>query len=293
MESSDAIKLLESSSPHQRLRGARHFSRTSLPDLLPKLKSFLQKERVSHVRAALELAIKRNSRSNTPELPKSTDENQIDEDEGIVATKQEADKWAGIILHEIEPKVGLIRVSAQQEISDFENSETKRYLESLDMVLSGFSDLRRSIATPKADELDLAELIKEISQQECKEGTDVSLSGQKPFIIKSDINLLHMAISNGIRNAVEAVQENTDEKRVIVSWSKTDVEYSVSILDNGPGICDGKSSFFEVGNSSKKKHGGFGLAIVKHALENLDGRASLATAKDGGAKLELRWRLQV
>ena len=81
------------------------------------------------------------------------------------------------------------------------------------------------------------------------------------------------------------------KKILLFSWAKTDVEYSISILDKGPGIQDGKTSLFKVGNTSKKNHGGFGLAIIKHALENLDGRASLSNAKDRGAKLELRWRL--
>ncbi|MEX2493732.1 MAG: ATP-binding protein [Nitrospirales bacterium] len=291
METSCALQLLESSSPHQRLRGARHFSRTNLPDLIPKFKTYLQKERVSHVRAALELAIKRNSSSGTLEPQVGLEEEQGEYDGQPVVSKQNADKWAGILLHEIEPKVGLIRVSAQKEISNFSNSETKNYLESLDRILAGFSDLRRSIATPKADEFDLAELVQEVSQQERTEDSNISLSGQKPFLIKSDKNLLHMAISNGIRNAIEAIQENTGEKNIVVSWAKTDVDYSLTILDNGLGIQDGKTSLFEVGNTSKKNHGGFGLAIIKHALENLDGRASLSTAKDGGAKLELRWRL--
>ena len=293
METSDAIRLLESASPHQRLRGARHFSRTNLPDLLPKLKSCLQKERVAHVRAALELAVKRNSNQRPLDVQQSLNETETEQDDQPFVSKQEADRRVEILLHEIEPKVGLIRVSAQKEISDFDNSETKKYLESLDMILSGFSDLRRSIATPKADEFDLDDFINNISQQECKADIDISLNGPKPFLLKSDKNLLHLAISNGIRNAVEAVQENTSEKNVIVSWSKTDVEYSITILDNGAGIHDGKNSFFEIGNSSKKDHGGFGLAIVKHVLENLDGRASLESAKDGGARLVLRWRLRI
>lgn len=291
MDTSCALQLLESSSPHQRLRGARYFSRTNLPGLIPKFKTYLQKERVSHVRAALELAIKRNSNSETLEPHVGLEEDQGEYDAQPVVSKQDADKWAGILLHEIEPKVGLIRVSAQKEISNFSNSETKIYLESLDRILAGFSDLRRSIATPKADEFDLAGLVQEISQQERTEGSNISLSGQKPFLIKSDKNLLHMAISNGIRNAIEAIQDNKGEKNIVVSWAKTDVDYSLTILDNGLGIQDGKTSLFEVGNTSKKNHGGFGLAIIKHALENLDGRASLSTAKDGGAKLELRWRL--
>ena len=61
MDKIKAIQLLESSSPHQRLQGARFFARNYLPDILPELKEHFRKERVAHVRAALNLAVKRNS----------------------------------------------------------------------------------------------------------------------------------------------------------------------------------------------------------------------------------------
>lgn len=291
MNEQEAIKFLESSSPHQRLRGARFFSNTANPDIIPQLRGFLHEERVAHVKTAIELAIKRNSKNKiSPEPNTWYVKDDVDEDISQAAiTKHEADKWTGILLHELEPKVGLIRVSAQKEIPNFDESKTKLYLDSLDMILDGFSNLRRAVATPKAEDFDLADLINTIISQEINSDVAITTEGKEPFVIKGDKNLLHMAISNGIRNATEAVQGNIKDKKVVVSWGQSDVEFSIAILDNGPGIGDDHLSLFKIGNSSKKNHGGFGLAIIKQALENLDGNAVLLNSRYEGARLELKW----
>ena len=291
MDHSAAIELLESSSPHQRLQGARFFTKNHLPDYLPELKSYHRKERVLHVKAALDLAIKRNTREeNRRKKNENNDVEQVYDVTFGQENHEAVDKWVGILLHEIEPKVGLIKIAAQKEISNFEDSETNKYLDGLVRVLKGFSNLRLSTAPPKHQEFDLADLIGDILSQEPFNGVVVSVHGPKPFIIKSDMNLLQMAISNGIRNALEAVKSNKDKKEIVVTWGGSDVEDFVSILDNGPGFPKEATDFlFKIGNTSKEGHEGFGLAIISQALENLGGRTTLAQSKGGGARLKLRW----
>lgn len=287
MSVEDAIKKLESSSPHDRLLGARHFSKikASQGDIV-KLRRFLKKERVTYVRNALELAIKRSTlKDELGELLAPAP----DEEEGTKRPKDEVSKWVGILLHEVEPKVGLIQVSAEKEISNYDDSDTKKNLKALEKIIEGFSDLRKTILTPNSKEIDLAVQIKNIANQEVPEGVDILYSGKKPFLIKSDPNLLEMAISNGIRNAVEAVLETEGKRIIVVSWDQTDVDYSVIIMDNGRGFELESSTLFKIGKSTKERHGGFGLTIIRKAMENLDGSVKLTSSKLGGAKLELKW----
>jgi len=291
MDKIKAIQLLESSSPHQRLQGARFFARNYLPDILPELKEHFRKERVAHVRAALNLAVKRNSQKISKQKEETDD--VVDSDDDLFLDKDNhdaVDKWVGILLHEIEPKVGLIKVSAKKEISNFENSETNRHLDGLSKVLRGFANLRLSILPPRNEEFDLADLITDILRQETTEDVDISIHGQTPFLIKSDENLLQLAVSNGIRNALEAVKNNKDKKKIVVTWGVSDVEYYVSIIDNGPGFPEESTDFlFQIGNTSKSGHEGFGLAIIRQALENLGGSANLDQSKKAGAKLHMKW----
>ncbi len=121
----------------------------------------------------------------------------------------------------------------------------------------------------------------------------VSTIGSRPFIIKSDPSLVRMVVVNGIRNAVEAqqaasVQPNLHD--VTISWGETDVDYWLAVLDHGGGVNGPIETAFEIGNSTKKNHIGFGLAIARQAVETMIGSLALEPAKDGGAVYTARWR---
>jgi len=132
-----------------------------------------------------------------------------------------------------------------------------------------------------------------VSEVKGVDTVEVSLHGAKPMLMTSDRALLRLAVSNGIRNAVEAVTGNRDSDPephpIIITWGETDVDYWVAVLDRGSGVVGLAESAFGIGKTTKKGHSGFGLAIARQAIETLGGACTLQPAKEGGARFEIRW----
>lgn len=292
MDAEGALTLLASSAFEERLRGARFFGLNMVPAALPKLKNALQNERVGYVRTALEIAIKRCELAHQGPI-KSPDEGNADQGQAdLRAVNAHAIEWvAGTLLHDLEPKIGKLQMAAEQEVPNFDGSQVKKQLEAIRRTFDGISDLRRAASSPRSEHFDLSMLINDILIEESEgKQANIFLQGQQPLLISSDPNLLTLAISNGLRNALEAVASKSDDERnIVIDWGETEIDRWVVILDDGAGLSGGAEAAFKIGATNKTGHSGFGLAIVRQAMENLNGCAKLEPSKSGGARLELRW----
>lgn len=292
MMRNDALAALSSNSAHDRLKAVRFLARNCDPSDLEALRNALRVETVSYVRNGLELAIKRISNSYVHEFDTPIEEFEIPPDIKTQIKKETTEEVTGLILHEIASPLGLISSSAAREIPDYEHSKTREYVEHLKCVFDAIEQLKGAAAIPKPDEFDLVDLLEEIIT-EINESypIEISLHGVKPMLINSDRILLKLAISNGVRNAVEAVTDaiNDEPHPVIVTWGATDVDYWVTVFDRGPGIVGLVESAFGIGKTTKIGHSGFGLTIARQAIETLGGICILQPNEDGGARFEIRW----
>ena len=196
------------------------------------------------------------------------------------------------LLHEISSPVGLVAISAEREIENFEHSKTKHHLENLRRVFDAIEQLKIASSVPKPTVFDLALLLSSIVEAEVGERlADISLYGVKPFLINSDPALVGLAASNGVRNAIDAILSSggTQTHQIIVTWGDTDIDYWVVVLDHGIGIVGPVEAAFEIGKTTKPGHSGFGLAIARQAIETLGGSCSLQPAAQGGTRFEIRW----
>jgi signal transduction histidine kinase len=288
----EAFTLLSSDSAHQRLKAARFLVRAAHQSDLPLLRQARQRENVSYVKKSLDLAIAKLSQFVPPPVGEPAGEFDIPEDVRRQIRSQAVEHVTGILLHEIASPIGLVRRAASREISNFDGSRTKFYLDSLQRIFEAIEQLKGAAAAPKPEEFDLAELILEIKLAETtSQRVDVSLHGPTPLVIRSDPALVRLAVCNGLRNAIEAVAEpsNGDSHPVVVTWDATDVDYWVAVLDRGPGLIGPIEPAFEIGKSTKQGHSGFGLAIAKQAIETLGGSVMLQPATGGGVLYEVRW----
>src|SRR5262249_10302279 len=120
----------------------------------------------------------------------------------------------------------------------------------------------------------------------------VSFAGPAPLMVQGDPALIAIAVSNGLRNAIEAcLPVATAERKppIVVNWNATDRDYWITVLDDGIGYPGNIQGAFEIGASTKEGHSGNGLPGVKAAMLSLSGSVELVPQKDKGCALNLSW----
>ena len=293
MTRKEALDQLSSDSSHERLRAARFLARNSDLADASHLRSALQGETVSYVRTILVLALARVASSVSQTAKDPVGECVVPHDLRLQIKKQMTEEITGQILHEIASPVGLLAASAAREFPSFEVSKTKVHIENLQRVFEAIEQLAHASIIPKPQEFDLAHLIGDIVTTAVGDQMiDVWLSGPDPFNITSDKALLGFALSNGIRNAVEAGATLRSDKNhtIVVTWGVTNIDYWVAVIDRGVGIIGPVQAAFGIGKTTKRGHRGFGLPIARQAIETLSGSCKLQPVAEGGAHFEIRWK---
>jgi len=288
----EAIALLTSASTHLRRRASRFLAQNAESADLDAIRSARNAEADAYVQVGLDRAIRRLT--STERLGEARTEDYTsgsDLDSKQIYAK--ATEWvAGLLLHELASPIGLLAYEAVREVPGYAESRTKLHVDKLQTVICAIEQLKKASATPKPEEFDLAALIDELVTAEFIDLSEIiGMHGPRPLLLISDRALLSFAICNGLRNAVEAAQIAGERctAQIVVTWGETDVDYWVSIIDNGPGLTAPPDSAFEIGKTTKAGHSGFGLAIANAAIQAVGGAVTLERATGGGAKYELRW----
>jgi nitrogen fixation/metabolism regulation signal transduction histidine kinase len=294
MTREEALEQLRAPSAHARGHAARVLGEIGQQCDLADLRGALRHENVSHVNYAMQDSIRRLSRQQSELL--EVDTSELIHDDVRHQIYGQAVEWvSGFLLHEIASPVGLVRLAAKRELAErWERSETKRHLETVSRVFEAIETLKNAAGVPHPQEFDLAALVDELLDGYSDDVRAwISVIGSRPFLIKSDPSLVRMVLVNGIRNAVESqqlVDRPCKAHDVTMNWGETDVDFWFSILDHGVGIIGPAEAAFEIGNSNKKNHTGFGLAIARQAIQTMIGSLHLDPAKDGGALYMARWQ---
>ena len=294
MTREEALDNLKASSAHVRGQAARVLGDVGRRGDLTRLHKAQREETVTYVNYALQETIRRLAREQAPEP--STDEADVVSDDVRKQIYGKAMEWiTGFLLHEISSPIGLVRLAAKRELGErWEDSDTQKHLETVARVFDAIEVLKNAASVPHPQEFDLSALVNEQLDSYNPEVREwISTIGSRPFIIKSDPSLVRMVVVNGIRNAVEAQQAASAKPNphdVTISWGDTEVDYWLAVVDHGAGLTGPIETAFEVGNSTKKDHIGFGLAIARQAVETMIGSLTLEPAKHGGALFTARWR---
>lgn len=210
--------------------------------------------------------------------------------------RAEAIEWvAGLLLHELGSKLGLLASTLSKEIPSYSESRSKSRIEHLQDIFDGIEELKKATSVPQPIEMDLPTLIKDVVELEItNRKIEVSLVGRTPLVIFCDRGLLRLALCNGIKNGMEAAASISNEERrasLVISWGQTDRDIWISVIDNGPGLPNNPARSFTLGETSKSGHLGFGLGIARQAIETLQGKVELRNSESEGAVFELRWSL--
>lgn len=289
--SSELARKLGSTDPRERLDAARHLAEHADTKQIGLIEGALAVETVAWVTSALKRALQRarptDSAASGPErVELSADQTaQIYSDALETTAKQ--------IIHEIEPILGALRLSAETEMANFDGSDTKRGLERMQALVTGLARLRQAASAPRLEEFALDQCIFAwIAEEVRQKPVSVLRAGPQETVVEGDESLVWLAFVNGLRNAIDATLALPFERErypeITVNWGVTDVDNWVSIVDAGVGFRGSLSRAFEIGSTTKAGHLGMGLATAQQAMTSLGGSVRLIPGEPG-MRFEMRW----
>ena len=112
---------------------------------------------------------------------------------------------------------------------------------------------------------------------------------QGPALAHLDAQMLGRALSNLVRNAMQAILANGKPAgRVIIRLARDDDYWVIDVDDNGPGIPESmRGSIFDPYVTTRSEGTGLGLAIAKKIVIEHGGTIAASSNSLGGARLRL------
>lgn len=283
------VDLRDGKTPKERLRAARFLATEGTPRIIGQLQNIRRLETDSWVKSAIDSAIQRLLQGHGT-LETGQAWISIPDDPELEDVKAEAiQSVSQTLIHEIRPLLERIQESSEDEIQDFPQSSTAKAIERLQDFLRTLQALEQAASPPQMIEFDLRDLLISIIDILGFTDTEVVVSRAEPVITRGAPDLLAIALSNVIKNAVEA---STDPpKRVVVNCGATDHEAWVVVLDEGEGLPLNYEKAWEPGRTTKSKesHFGWGLSIAQRAVHSFQGTINLKPREPTGAACEIRW----
>lgn len=116
------------------------------------------------------------------------------------------------------------------------------------------------------------------------------------LLAKGSYNLLHRAVSNIVKNGLEALYDfRPSEPKMTLTTSLVDeYHYEIQIHDNGPGIPEAlQAAILKGGLTAGKKDGhGLGMQVARQAVEFHGGHLQVCSSKEKGTTFILRLPLK-
>jgi signal transduction histidine kinase len=160
-------------------------------------------------------------------------------------------------------------VDVRQKMKDY--SETLiQQIDTMSAVASAFSNFA-SMPAQQNETLNVVQVV-ELAMDIFNEEYIVFKSDSPEIISKIDRTQLIRIITNLVKNAIQAIPENQDEKSILVTVKKESNNVLITVADNGIGIQQQDiPRIFEPKFTTKSSGMGLGLGIIKNIIENYKG----------------------
>ncbi|QEH80980.1 HAMP domain-containing histidine kinase [Sphingomonas sp. C8-2] len=289
--SNELARKLGSTDPRERLDAARHLAEHADAKQIGLIEGALAVETVAWVSSALRRALQRAR--PTDSVTPGPERVELSSDQTAQIYSDALETTAKQIIHEIEPILGALRLSAETEMANFEGSDTKRGLERMEALVAGLARLRQAASAPKLEDFALDQCIFAwIAEEVGQKPVGVLRAGPQETVVEGDKGLVCLAFVNGLRNAIDATLalpvEDERYPEITVNWGTTDIDVWVAIVDAGVGFRGNLSRAFEIGSTTKAGHLGMGLATAQQAMTSLGGSVRLIPG-ERGLRFEMRW----
>jgi two-component system, NtrC family, nitrogen regulation sensor histidine kinase NtrY len=221
-----------------------------------------------------------------------------------LVTAQRTSAWADVarrIAHEIKNPLTPIQLSAERlkrkygkaittdrEIFDQCTDTIIRQVGDIGRMVDEFSSFAR-MPKPVIEPADIVETVKQAAflMRVGNPETDIDLTlPERPITIPFDRRLMSQAVTNIIKNAIEAISATEPEKtgtrgRVAVTVAESGGWVTIDAVDNGIGLPrENRHRLLEPYMTTREKGTGLGLAIVSRIMEDHGGRVELADSPE-------------
>ncbi|WP_367774083.1 ATP-binding protein [Flavobacterium sp. WC2421] len=209
-----------------------------------------------------------------------------------LAQSEREEAWremAKQVAHEIKNPLTPMRLTVQsfqrkfdptaadvkQKMNDY--SETLiQQIDTMNAVASAFSNFA-SMPAQQNETLNVVEVV-ELTLDIFNEEEIVFKSESPEIISKIDRTQLIRIITNLVKNAIQSIPEQQDDKTVHVTVKRDNDKVLIMVKDNGIGIKpEDISRIFEPKFTTKNSGMGLGLGIIKNIIENYKGTITFET----------------
>ncbi|HJW66937.1 MAG TPA: HAMP domain-containing sensor histidine kinase, partial [Gaiellaceae bacterium] len=121
----------------------------------------------------------------------------------------------------------------------------------------------------------------------------VELDAPEGVVARADGEKMRQVIVNLVENALDALRDTADPRRIVVAVSGDDGVARLRVGDSGPGVtADVLPRLFEPFFSLKPSGTGLGLAIAKRTVDAHGGRITAASAPGTGLRIDIEVPLE-
>jgi len=211
---------------------------------------------------------------------------KLEESATMLAQSEREQAWremAKQVAHEIKNPLTPMRLTVQsfQRKFDTEDPDLKQKLndysktliqqiDTMSSVSSAFSNFA-SMPAQQNETLNVVEVV-EFSLEIFNEEYLHFESKEEEIITIMDRTQLVRIITNLVKNAIQAIPEEREQKSILVTVKRWETMVNITVKDNGIGIeVENRDRIFEPKFTTKNSGMGLGLGIIKNIIENYKG----------------------
>lgn len=224
---------------------------------------------------------------------------KLQESASVLAQSEREQAWremAKQVAHEIKNPLTPMRLTVQSFQRKFDVNDpnitqklddyTKTILQQID-TMTAVAGAFSNFATMPAQQNETLNVVRIVKMAlEIFNEDYIQFSALEDEIIaKLDRTQLIRVITNLVKNAIQAIPEEQENKQVFVTVFRQGNEVKIAVKDNGKGIStENQKRVFEPKFTTKSSGMGLGLAIIKNIIENYNGTITFETEPNVGTE---------
>ena len=217
---------------------------------------------------------------------------KLEDSATMLAQSEREQAWremAKQVAHEIKNPLTPMRLTVQsfqrkfdandpelkQKLNDYSKTLIQQ-IDTMSAVASAFSNFA-SMPAQQNETLNVVQVV-ELALDIFNEDFIVFKSNKEYVISKIDRTQLIRIITNLVKNAIQSIPDEQEEKNVLVSVNEVENDVIITVEDNGIGIeSNNIEHVFEPKFTTKTSGMGLGLGIIKNIIENYKGTITFET----------------